>query len=34
MTDLVTLPDAVKFATYVGMPSSFGSYVGFALIGE
>ena len=29
ITDLITIPDAVKFAAYVGPPSFFGSYVGF-----
>lgn len=30
LTDQVTIADSVKFASYVGMPSGFGSYVGFA----
>jgi hypothetical protein len=29
LTDQITIPDAIKFAAYVGPPSSFGSYVGF-----
>lgn len=29
-TDRVTIVDSVKFAAYVGPPSGFGSYVGFA----
>ena len=34
LTDRVTLPDSVKFAAYVGPPSGFGSYVGFAPLAE
>jgi len=34
LTDTVTIDDAVKFACYVGMPSGFGSYVGFAPLPE
>jgi hypothetical protein len=30
LTDRVSLPDAVKFASYVSAPSEFGCYVGFA----
>ena len=34
LTDRVDTADAVKFAGYVGMPSDFGSYVGFAPVEE
>jgi hypothetical protein len=34
LTDCVTISDAVKFAAYVGPPSFFGSYVGFAPLDE
>jgi len=34
LTDSVTISDAVKFAAYVGPPSFFGSYVGFAPLEE
>ncbi|MGB4497885.1 MAG: hypothetical protein WBI40_04235 [Methylococcaceae bacterium] len=34
LTDKVTIVDSVKFATYVGMPSGFGTYIGFAPIDE
>ncbi len=34
LTDSVTISDAVKFAAYVGPPSFFGSYVGFAPLDE
>jgi hypothetical protein len=30
LTDKVTIPDSLKIAAYVGPPSGFGSYVGFA----
>ena len=30
LTDQVAIADSVKFASYAGMPSGFGSYVGFA----
>jgi hypothetical protein len=30
LTDKVTLVDSIKFATYVGIPSGFGTYLGFA----
>ena len=30
LTDKVTIPDAVKFASYVSAPSFFGAYHGFA----
>ena len=30
LTDELTVTDAIKFASYVGAPSLFGSYVGFA----
>lgn len=30
LTDQVAIADSIKFASYVGMPSGFGSYVGFA----
>ena len=30
LTDQVSIPDAVKFASFVPAPSFFGSYVGFA----
>lgn len=29
-TDKVSVADAVKFASYVGPPSGYGSYIGFA----
>ena len=29
-TDVTEIPDALKFAAYVGPPSGFGAYVGFA----
>jgi hypothetical protein len=34
LTDELTIPDAIKFASYVGAPSFFGSYVGFAPVEE
>ena len=34
ITDRVDLPDAVKFAAYVGPPGGMGSYVGFAPVEE
>jgi hypothetical protein len=34
ITDSVDLPDAVKFAAYVGPPGGMGSYVGFAPLEE
>ena len=34
LTDGLVTADAVKFASYVGAPSGFGSYVGFALVEE
>jgi hypothetical protein len=34
LTDEVAMADAIKFASYVGPPSGFGSYVGFAPIEE
>lgn len=34
LTDSVTIADSVKFAAYVGPPSFFGSYVGFAPLDE
>lgn len=30
LTDKVSIADSIKFASYVGAPSFFGSYVGFA----
>ncbi len=33
-TDNTELPDAVKFAAYVGAPGGLGSYLGFAPIDE
>lgn len=30
LTSTVTLADSIKFASYVGAPSFFGSYIGFA----
>jgi hypothetical protein len=30
LTNLVTIPGAVKFASYIPAPSFFGTYVGFA----
>lgn len=32
LTNKVTIPDAIKIATYVGAPSGFGTYFGFAPI--
>lgn len=34
LTDKVSIVDAVKFAAYVGPPSGYGSYVGFAPVEE
>lgn len=34
LTDSVVIDDAVKFAAYVGSPSFFGTYVGFAPLAE
>jgi hypothetical protein len=34
LTDEVAVADAIKFASYVGPPSGFGSYVGFAPLEE
>jgi hypothetical protein len=34
LTDEVAMADAIKFASYVGPPSGFGSYVGFAPLEE
>ena len=34
ITDLVDMPDSVKFAAYVGPPSGEGSYCGFAPFDE
>jgi hypothetical protein len=34
LTDSVWIDDAVKFAAYVGPPSFYGSYVGFAPLDE
>lgn len=33
-TDATPLPSAVKFASYEGAPSFYGTYVGFALCDE
>ena len=34
LTDNVTIPDAVKFASYVSAPSFFGAYYGFSPLDE
>lgn len=34
LTDKVTIPDAVKFASYVSAPSFFGAYYGFSPLDE
>jgi hypothetical protein len=34
LTDQTAFDDAVKFAAYVGPPSGFGSYVGFAPVDD
>jgi hypothetical protein len=34
LTDELAVADAIKFASYVGPPSGFGSYVGFAPLQE
>ena len=34
MTDLIKVPDSVKFAAYVGPPGGFGDYVGFATLDD
>ena len=34
VTDLVDIPDSIKFASYVPAPSFFGSYCGFAAVDD
>jgi hypothetical protein len=34
LTDLIKVPDSVKFAAYVGPPGGFGDYVGFATLDD